>query len=77
MTHTSHRAEDKPAALLHVLQDVLPRQQPTLVFVSTRHHVEFLHALLTAEGLETTCVYGSMDQVCGCVGVWGGLFVHM
>lgn len=59
----SHSAEEKPAALLHLLRATLPREQPTLVFVATRHHVEFLHGLLAAEGLETTYVYGSMDQV--------------
>ena len=38
---------------------------PTLVFAATRHHVEYLHTLLGLEGLQTACVYGQMDQVCG------------
>lgn len=83
LIYFTHSAEDKPAALLHLLRAVLPREQPTLVFVATRHHVEFLHSLLAAEGLETTYVYGSMDQVVdcavectgGCCGTWCSTFI--
>jgi ATP-dependent RNA helicase DDX54/DBP10 len=57
------RAEDKPAALLWLVREVVPQQQLTLVFAATRHHVEFLHQLLTKEGVNAACVYGSMDQV--------------
>ena len=57
------RQEDKPGALLWLLQEVVPQGSPTLIFTATRHHVEFLHNLLTKEGLHTVCVYGQMDQV--------------
>ena len=57
------RQEDKPGALLWLLQEVVPQGSPTLIFTATRHHVEFLHNLLTKEGLKTVCVYGQMDQV--------------
>lgn len=59
----SLRAEDKPAALLWLARDLLAAEgQSTLVFASTRHHVEFLHALLTREGCDAACVFGAMDQ---------------
>jgi ATP-dependent RNA helicase DDX54/DBP10 len=59
----SLRAEDKPAALLWLARDLLAAKgQSTLVFASTRHHVEFLHALLLREGCDAACVFGAMDQ---------------
>jgi superfamily II DNA/RNA helicase len=42
---------------------MLPAGQSTVVFVSTRHHAEFLHGLLAKEGLDAAVVYGAMDQV--------------
>ena len=66
------RHEDKAAALLWLLREVIPPDSPTLVFAATRHHVEFLHTLLSREGLRTCCVYGQMDQV----GALLGCLVH-
>jgi hypothetical protein len=40
------RAEDKPPALLFLLREVVPQGQATIVFAATRHHVDFLAALL-------------------------------
>jgi ATP-dependent RNA helicase DDX54/DBP10 len=34
----------------------------TVVFVSTKHHVEYLSALLTAAHYSVSAIYGSMDQ---------------
>ncbi len=57
------RAEDKIAALLWLVREAIEEGQPTLVFASTRHHVEFLYTLMTREGIDSACVYGAMDQV--------------
>ena len=57
------RAEDKVAALLWLVREAIGEGQPTLVFASTRHHVEFLHTLMTKEGIDAACVFGAMDQV--------------
>jgi ATP-dependent RNA helicase DDX54/DBP10 len=56
------RADDKPAALLWLLREALPAGQQTVVFASTRHHVEFLATLLAREGVSCAAVYGAMDQ---------------
>jgi ATP-dependent RNA helicase DDX54/DBP10 len=62
------RADDKPAALLWLVREGLPQGSSTLVFASTRHHVEFLHNLMSHEGVPAACVFGSMDQVGCCYG---------
>jgi ATP-dependent RNA helicase DDX54/DBP10 len=57
------RQEDKVAALLHLVQEVVPAGQLTIVFVATKHHVEYLAHLMARENIQAACVYGSMDQV--------------
>lgn len=39
-----------------------PSAHQTLVFVSTKHHVEYISALLTQGGYAVSTIYGSMDQ---------------
>lgn len=56
------RVEDKPAALLHFIRNVIPSTQQTIIFTSTRHHVEYLSELLTYAGFSTSVVYGTMDH---------------
>ena len=57
------RKEDKLAALIWLLREVVREEEPTIVFTSTRHHVEFLFTVLQAAGVSAACVYGAMDQV--------------
>ena len=56
------READKPAALLHMLQSVVPSDQQTLVFLPTKHTCEYLAELLLFHGVEPSVVYGAMDQ---------------
>lgn len=58
------REEDKLAALLLLVREVIPAGRPTLIFASTRHHVDLLAQLLAAEGIPATYVYGTLDQAC-------------
>ena len=57
------RPDDKLAACVWLVREMLPQDQSTVVFVSTRHHAEFLHTLLAREGVEAAIVFGAMDQV--------------
>lgn len=57
------RPEDKLAAFMYAVQEVVPTGQPTIIFASTRHHVELLSQLLRADGVPSAHVYGTMDQV--------------
>ena len=68
------RSSDKDAALLHVMHhiqqdkedndnaDSSARTGLTLIFCATRHHVEYVTTLLTASGIATSMIYGSLDQ---------------
>ena len=48
---------------MYLVREVLPAGQLTILFASTRHHVEFLHTLFNKAGIPAACVHGSMDQV--------------
>ena len=59
------RQRDKDGAFLSLcrqIQATNPDQQ-TIVFVSTKHHVEYLHDLLEAVSIENSMIYGALDQV--------------
>ena len=56
------RQDDKPAGLLYLMREVISPTQPTIVFTATRHHVDFLSALLSKEGFSVAAVHGNMDQ---------------
>jgi len=57
------RDEDKTALLLHMLQKSVKTEELTVVFVSTRHHVDYLYELLTFASLPCSYIYSSLDQV--------------
>eukprot|EP00889_Picochlorum_renovo_P007309 jgi/Picre1/34339/NNA_001811.t1 len=56
------REEEKVAALVFLLREVIEKGQSTILFVSTRHHVEFLCLLLDQEHISAVPVHGNMDQ---------------
>lgn len=55
------REEDKPAILLYILKHVIDLDQLTVVFAATKHHVEYLHMILTHAGIDSTYIYSSLD----------------
>ncbi|KAF8026524.1 hypothetical protein BT93_F3113 [Corymbia citriodora subsp. variegata] len=56
------RQEEKHAALLYLIREQISSDQQTLIFVSTKHHVEFLNTLFREEGIVPSVCYGDMDQ---------------
>ncbi|KAI9183120.1 ATP-dependent RNA helicase dbp10 [Blastocladiella emersonii ATCC 22665] len=39
-----------------------PKSPQAIVFVSTKHHVEYIHTLLRLRGYSSTIIYGALDQ---------------
>mmetsp|Transcript_29760 Transcript_29760/g.64853 ORF Transcript_29760/g.64853 Transcript_29760/m.64853 type:complete len:704 (-) Transcript_29760:621-2732(-) len=64
------RKEEKIAAAVSVLRRLNQGRKQTLMFVATKHHVEFFGELLTAMGLSVAVVYGAMDQDARVEQVW-------
>ncbi|GFY85540.1 putative DEAD-box ATP-dependent RNA helicase 29 [Actinidia rufa] len=62
VTFFTLRQEEKYAALLYLIREQISLDQQTLIFVSTKHHVEFLNVLFREEGMEPSVCYGDMDQ---------------
>jgi ATP-dependent RNA helicase DDX54/DBP10 len=64
------RSAEKDAALLHIMEHIqrdleqhrTSRTGLTLIFAATRHHVEYISTLLAASGIESTLIYGTLDQ---------------
>ena len=67
------KSDAKDAALLALFETVLkippiageltPSTVQAIVFVATKHHVEYVTTLLSAAGFRTNHIYGSLDQV--------------
>ncbi|KAF8411708.1 hypothetical protein HHK36_004266 [Tetracentron sinense] len=62
LTFFTLRQEEKHAALLYLVREQISSDQQTLIFVSTKYHVEFLNVLFREEGIEPSVCYGDMDQ---------------
>jgi len=56
------RLEDKMAALLHLLTEVFEDGQQTIVFVATKHHVEYIRQIFSKLEISCSYVYSSLDQ---------------
>eukprot|EP01027_Heterolobosea_sp_BB2_P003864 GEZU01005819.1.p1 GENE.GEZU01005819.1~~GEZU01005819.1.p1 ORF type:complete len:808 (-),score=272.47 GEZU01005819.1:49-2472(-) len=56
------RKETKEAALLYILKELIGEEQQTIIFTATRHHVDFLHDLLAKFMIDSSIIYGTMDQ---------------
>lgn len=62
LTFFTLRQEEKHAALLYLIREHISSHEQTLIFVSTKYHVEFLNHLFLEEGIEASVCYGDMDQ---------------
>ncbi|KAJ3343196.1 ATP-dependent RNA helicase ddx54, partial [Kappamyces sp. JEL0680] len=57
----SVKNEEKEGALVYLLTRIIPKDQQTVIFASTKHHVEYIHQLMLANGLLSTYIYGTLD----------------
>eukprot|EP00930_Biecheleria_cincta_P072270 TRINITY_DN59697_c0_g1_i1.p1 TRINITY_DN59697_c0_g1~~TRINITY_DN59697_c0_g1_i1.p1 ORF type:complete len:932 (-),score=189.82 TRINITY_DN59697_c0_g1_i1:63-2858(-) len=57
------RKDEKLAAAVSMLRRFHQNEKTTIMFVATKHHVEFFGELLQQLGLTVAVVYGTMDQV--------------
>ncbi|KAI3512427.1 hypothetical protein L1887_19743 [Cichorium endivia] len=62
LTFFTLRQEEKLAALLYLIREHIRSDEQSLIFVSTKHHVQFLDHLIREEGIEPSVCYGDMDQ---------------
>lgn len=57
----SCRSEGKSAILLYLLQQIIHPNEQTVIFAATRHHVEYLHALLEKANISNTYMHSHLD----------------
>ncbi|KFM58946.1 ATP-dependent RNA helicase DDX54, partial [Stegodyphus mimosarum] len=58
------RTDDKTAVLLYVLKNVVNlTKELTVVFVATKHHVEYLKDVLEKASVPCSYIYSSLDQM--------------
>eukprot|EP00045_Choanoeca_perplexa_P011999 m.129277 g.129277 ORF g.129277 m.129277 type:complete len:798 (-) comp15845_c2_seq3:43-2436(-) len=56
------RREDKAALLVYTLRELIPADKMTVIFVASKHHVEFVRELLLALNIACTYSYGALDH---------------
>ncbi|XP_054268616.1 ATP-dependent RNA helicase DDX54 [Macrosteles quadrilineatus] len=61
LSFVSCRSDEKPAALLTLLDHVIAPDSQVAIFVATKHHVEYIHMLLDQAGVPNTFVYSDLD----------------
>jgi ATP-dependent RNA helicase DDX54/DBP10 len=52
-----------------MLNHFVNKDKQVIIFVSTRHHVEFLHELLNQFNMDSTILYGTMDPTARKIGI--------
>ncbi|KAK9748870.1 hypothetical protein RND81_02G086600 [Saponaria officinalis] len=62
MTFFTLRQEEKYAALLYLIREVIKSDDQTMIFVATSLQAEFVKLLFQLEGIESSICYGKMDQ---------------
>jgi len=59
--HLHCNQQDKSAVLVHLLKRLVGKDQMTVVFMPTKHHIEYTKMLLDNSRIECSYVYSSMD----------------
>ncbi|XP_012271422.1 ATP-dependent RNA helicase DDX54 [Orussus abietinus] len=55
------RAEEKLAALLSLLKNIIKPESQSVIFAATMHHVEYIHLILDQAGISNTFIYSNLD----------------
>lgn len=55
------RNEDKLAVLIHILREIVKPKEQTVVFLPTRHHIEYLKEVFDSLSIPSTYLYSSLD----------------
>ena len=56
------RFTDKLAVLMYLIKSIIAKEESTVVFVPTRHHVEYVRSMLEANLIESTFVFSALEQ---------------
>ena len=62
LIHLGCRNEDKLATLLHLLKNVIKSNEQIIVFLPTRHHIEYIKEILDQCFIPSTYLYSSLDS---------------
>ncbi|KAH9427080.1 ATP-dependent RNA helicase ddx54 [Dermatophagoides pteronyssinus] len=62
LIHLSCRNEDKLATLLYLLKNTIKPTEQTIVFLPTRHHIEYIKEILDQCFISSTYLYSSLDS---------------
>ena len=55
------RSRDKLSTLLYLLSEIIQKDETTIIFTATKHHVEYLNSFLATAGFFCSYIYGSLD----------------
>lgn len=55
------RNNEKIASLVHLLKSVIPSEENSIIFASTKYHVDLVCAILDKFNVNNVCIYGKMD----------------
>lgn len=55
------RNEDKLAVLIHILREIVKPKEQTVVFLPTRHHIEYLKEVFDSLSIPSTYLYSTLD----------------
>ena len=56
------KTHEKIAALLYILDHLIKHSDSTMIFCSTRYHVDYYAAVLEKVQISSAVIYGKMDQ---------------
>ncbi|PVD32687.1 hypothetical protein C0Q70_08132 [Pomacea canaliculata] len=62
MSFFACRPDEKVSMLIYLLRELSAKNEQTVVFTATKHHVEYLQMLLSRANISNTYIYSSLDQ---------------